>query len=326
MKNLFLCLSLFLIPCLTIAQEKSKIPKWFTDQMAKMTEDNGFWLTDNARYVSENEPYESYGIYWKYGIGKTNVVGRMVAYKDGKEVGPFWEFRSYYDPVRKQVIATQYGWGGMVGTGTSKMTEDGVEVMDQLFTAPDGNSFRSGHKSHYNEDGGHVTESFDIDEEDNWTQKRSYTWVNADPPAQQATVIYFIRHAETVNRNDKDKPLSKKGHKRADKWKALFVDENITAIYSTEYARTMATAKPTAEAIGCEIAAYTPLEFPLKDVLSKHKGQRILVVGHSNTTPELVNKLLGREEYKQIDHDDYNNLYTVIINNDEAISTMLSVE
>lgn len=43
------------------------------------------------------------------------------------------------------------------------------------------------------------------------------------------------------------------------------------------------------------------------------KGKTILVVGHSNTIPMFVNKLLKNNKYQQIDHDNYGNLYIVEI-------------
>ena len=50
-----------------------------------------------------------------------------------------------------------------------------------------------------------------------------------------------------------------------------------------------------------------------KAFLESTKGETVLVVGHSNTTPTFVNKLLGQDKYKQIDDSNNANLYIVTI-------------
>ena len=43
------------------------------------------------------------------------------------------------------------------------------------------------------------------------------------------------------------------------------------------------------------------------------KGKTILIVGHSNTTPVFVNKILGEAKYKNMNDDDNASLYIVTI-------------
>lgn len=47
------------------------------------------------------------------------------------------------------------------------------------------------------------------------------------------------------------------------------------------------------------------------------KGNRVLIVGHSNTTPMLVNQLLGEERFPDMDDSDNSSLYVVTFQGDE---------
>lgn len=133
--------------------------------------------------------------------------------------------------------------------------------------------------------------------------------------AQETTTIYMIRHAEKADAS-KDTELSEAGKARAEKWKAYFLDKGIKAIYSTPYKRTMSTGKPLAEANRIEIAPYNPSEIDLRALADKHPGQSILIVGHSNTLPKHLNKLLLKNTYADIDEEEFSTLYIITIKGD----------
>ena len=98
------------------------------------------------------------------------------------------------------------------------------------------------------------------------------------------------------------------------KLKELLVSQEINAVYSTPYARTKATVAPTAKANDLEVTEYKPMEKGfLKEVLEKHLGETILIAGHSNTIPDLVNELIGDKKYSQLDENDYNYLFIVTV-------------
>jgi len=140
-----------------------------------------------------------------------------------------------------------------------------------------------------------------------------------------ATTFYFIRHAETIESKARDKPLSESGKARAVIWTKVLKDVDFDAIYSTNYKRTLATAQPLAEKSKLDIVHYHATQVNLDSLVTIHKGQHVLMVGHSNTTPFLVNKLLGEERYNQIDHEDHDNLYVVKITNDGVEATLTSI-
>ncbi len=130
-----------------------------------------------------------------------------------------------------------------------------------------------------------------------------------------ATVVYLVRHAEKVKTKDQDPDLTQEGMERADRLQQILKAANIDQIFSTDYQRTQLTAAPTAQISGKKVVSYNPrdLEGFAEKLKLEKLGQRILVVGHSNTTPVVVNKLLGMEKYPQIDEADYGHLFVVVL-------------
>ena len=130
--------------------------------------------------------------------------------------------------------------------------------------------------------------------------------------AQETTTIYLIRHAEKADALP-DTDLSEAGKARAQKWKAYFSNKDIAAIYSTPYKRTTATAEPLATANKLTIKTYSPSEMDLKAIAEKNIGKSVLIVGHSNTIPKYINKLLRENKYPDIDESEFGYLYIVTI-------------
>jgi broad specificity phosphatase PhoE len=142
------------------------------------------------------------------------------------------------------------------------------------------------------------------------------------------TTYYLIRHAEKerIDSSNKDPKLTEQGLKRAQKWSEIFQDIPLDAIYSTNYKRTMQTASPTAEAKQLNITTYDPNKMDLASFKKETSGKRVLVVGHSNTTPALANTLLGNYKYQMISDDINGNLYIVTLSKSEQSATLLHLE
>jgi 2,3-bisphosphoglycerate-dependent phosphoglycerate mutase len=133
----------------------------------------------------------------------------------------------------------------------------------------------------------------------------------------KTTTIYFIRHAEKMD-TSKDTSLSPDGIARAQHWNEVFSEINFDAVYSTNYNRTQQTATPTAKKNNLTIKLYDPKTINLENIKKEHLGQNILIVGHSNSTPDLVNKLIGATIYSAIDESVFGNLYIVTINDTQV--------
>lgn len=131
------------------------------------------------------------------------------------------------------------------------------------------------------------------------------TTVSAEAPG----VAFLVRHAEKVDES-KDPPLSLPGRERAEALARILGREGITRIFTTDYLRTRETAAPLAKRLGIEPEVYDPKN--LDDLAAKVKsaGGTVLIVGHSNTTPDAV-RALGGEPGDPIADAEYDRLYRV---------------
>lgn len=137
--------------------------------------------------------------------------------------------------------------------------------------------------------------------------------------ATTETTYYFIRHAEKDKSDptNKNPSLTKEGKLRAQNWANYFKTINLDAVYSTNYIRTMQTATPTAKEKQLDIKNYEPKQEYYQAFKAQNKGKNVLVVGHSNTTPQFVNAVINQNVYKDIDETENNNLFIVTINKDK---------
>jgi phosphohistidine phosphatase SixA len=149
-----------------------------------------------------------------------------------------------------------------------------------------------------------------------------------DPKAQNLErgacplVVLMVRHAEKLAASP-DPDLTRAGLERAHELARLLADVELDQIYSTDFLRTRNTALPIAERLGKQIALYDPNG--LKEFASRliKNGGRHLVVGHSNTTPEMV-RLLGGIPGSAIDEKtEYDRLYIVTIDPRGAVHTIV---
>lgn len=122
---------------------------------------------------------------------------------------------------------------------------------------------------------------------------------------------YIVRHAERAN-NSADSPLSAAGQVRALALRDSLTDKGIDSIFATIYQRTQQTAAPLAQALGEPVTLYHP------DTTSQfvnallHMGRKnVLVVGHSNTVPQMVLQMTG--DTVVVGHNDYDKLFKVSI-------------
>lgn len=128
--------------------------------------------------------------------------------------------------------------------------------------------------------------------------------------AAQST-LFIVRHAEKVESADKDPDLSEAGRARAESLSKVLKDADIKAIYATGFKRTQQTAAPLARALGIEIAVAPAkaADFALK--LRATDGNA-LVVGHSNTVPDLIREL-GVSTSIILQDKDYDDLFVVVL-------------
>ena len=123
--------------------------------------------------------------------------------------------------------------------------------------------------------------------------------------------IYLVRHMEKQRDGSKDPQLTEKGWNQAKKLRDALTDKGVQVIYSSDYQRTKQTAEPLAKALGLDVKLYDPKNLAALANTLKATQQKTLVVGHSNTTPELAWRLTGQPQ-PDIDEDEYNwTLYAI---------------
>jgi 2,3-bisphosphoglycerate-dependent phosphoglycerate mutase len=132
------------------------------------------------------------------------------------------------------------------------------------------------------------------------------------------TTVVVVRHAEKVLVTIADPPLTAAGERRAERLAAMFGDVRgaggLDAIYVTDTRRAQQTAMPLATRLGLRATTLpaTDVDAVVSHVLKEHRGGRALIVGHSNTVPEIVHKLSGAQ-VPAIGDDDYDNVYVVTV-------------
>lgn len=140
----------------------------------------------------------------------------------------------------------------------------------------------------------------------------------------KATIIYLIRHAEKDMRNpaDKNPPLSSEGETRARYLVEKFKDENIEAIYSTDFTRTRNTVQPLADSKKARVQLYKGADYEeIRNIAKAGKGKTMLICGHSNTLIPMIKTLGGQAPFDQIDENTYNTLFKLVIHPDGTTKT-----
>jgi phosphohistidine phosphatase SixA len=135
------------------------------------------------------------------------------------------------------------------------------------------------------------------------------------PSVQKPLTVILVRHAEKVD-HSRDPDLSPEGYLRAEALAHTLSDTEISGVHSSDYIRTRETAAPAAAQFNLQTELYDTSDLhALADKL-KSLGGRHLVVGHSNTTPELV-EILGGEPGPPIEDEwEYDRLYVLSLTQD----------
>ena len=146
--------------------------------------------------------------------------------------------------------------------------------------------------------------------------------------SQECSSFYLIRHAEKlrIDKTERNPKLNEKGILRAEKWKEVLKNINLDKIYSTNFNRTIETAKPTSNSQNIDIEIYSPSNIDYRNFKEVNKEKKVLIVGHSNTIPNFVNGLIEKDFYDQIDDLNNSNLYLVNICEDIISHQLIYIE
>ena len=132
---------------------------------------------------------------------------------------------------------------------------------------------------------------------------------------ERLTTVILVRHAEKEVVGD-DPELTPKGTERALELAHVVGEVDVSAVYATPFARTRNTAMPLANLLGLELnivdAGNSFAAEMAAIVHTDHAGETVVIVSHSNITPEIIGEL-GVEPIPTINDDEYDDLYVVTI-------------
>lgn len=136
----------------------------------------------------------------------------------------------------------------------------------------------------------------------------SALWI---PSTQAANIqqLYLVRHAEKADLS-KDPVLSACGEAQAKALATLLQDVNLPLLYHSGYQRTQQTAAASLKA-GRQLQQYDAKDLPALAAQLRKSTINALVVGHSNTTPQLAT-LLSQLTAPALQDDDYGRIYQLI--------------
>jgi phosphohistidine phosphatase SixA len=142
---------------------------------------------------------------------------------------------------------------------------------------------------------------------------------------QKATTVFLVRHAERADEPGPDPPLSERGAARAETLARMLQSANVRAVFTSQFRRTRLTAEPLAKRLGLTPAAVplavktsNPREVTEESVreltkrIEGHAGGAVLVVGHSNSVPDVI-RALGGDAVPKIDEGAYDDLFVVTV-------------
>lgn len=121
--------------------------------------------------------------------------------------------------------------------------------------------------------------------------------------------IYLVRHAEKLDLG-KDPDLSPEGKTRAANLARMLKDSKISAIYTSEYKRTINTGAPAAEALKIKPVSINDTSKIIKALKDDKTDNTALVVGHSNTVPDIL-KAFGSDSKVEIGEKEFDRLYII---------------
>jgi probable phosphoglycerate mutase len=137
-----------------------------------------------------------------------------------------------------------------------------------------------------------------------------------------ATVVYVVRHSERAEDGTNDPPTSAEGRERSALIASMLADADLTHVHTTDFKRTRETGTPAAEAAGLELMLYNPRDLQaFADELKATPG-RHLVLGHSDTTPQMV-AALGGDPGSDIEEMEFDRFYIVTLTDDGASTVLI---
>lgn len=118
----------------------------------------------------------------------------------------------------------------------------------------------------------------------------------AGPADSTLVTVLLVRHAErNTTMLGHDVPLNDVGERRARELARIAGEAGVSAIYATPTIRARDTAAPLAARLGDTLTVVHDVGETVTRLKTRHWGRTVLVVGHSNTVPQIIAGLTGRK-------------------------------
>lgn len=137
--------------------------------------------------------------------------------------------------------------------------------------------------------------------------------------------VFLVRHAEKAAAPAQDPPLNEAGRMRAETLARMLEKSGVKAIYTSQYLRTKETGETVAKRLGVTVSSVSLSSKPdkprevsdesiraLTDKVLTHAGEAVLVVGHSNSVPEVI-RMLGGDVVPKIEESVFDDLFVVTV-------------
>jgi phosphohistidine phosphatase SixA len=120
---------------------------------------------------------------------------------------------------------------------------------------------------------------------------------------------YVMRHLHTPA-GERDPDLTAEGRRQADLLTGRFEGSPPQAIYVSHFKRAQQTAAPLAAWLGLTPIIYDPADSPALISLVRAGPLPALIVGHSNTVPDIIEQLGGARP-APLTHEDFGDVWSI---------------
>lgn len=141
----------------------------------------------------------------------------------------------------------------------------------------------------------------------------------------KVTTVFLVRHAEKADVPGQDPPLSEAGKLRAEALARLLQSAGVKGVYTSQFQRTRLTAEPLAKRLGVTVSPVplsvkpsSPREISdesIRELTKKveaHAGEALVIVGHTNSIPEVI-RALGGDVVPKMDESKFDDLFVVTV-------------
>ena len=140
-------------------------------------------------------------------------------------------------------------------------------------------------------------------------------------------VYFLIRHAEKDTTSE-ELNLSEAGTERSYKLADMFRQTRLDAVYTTLFSRSIQTVDSLTQMKAMPFQPYLNqnMKERFTEMLNRPEEGRVLIVGHSNTVPAIVNFLAEKEIYNRTFEDDEYDNFIVLMRNKSGASIVYKLK